>query len=207
MKVEYTYIPNKREAVKNLRYYLWYVYAPWLFMDLALAVVFAAQLALQPRDPRPFIYGFFVLVLVPVLSYFRYISAMLNGADILGPLEQENTIGLSDHELTSRFGKNAVSVEYRKLKYFFLCGKRLFLIAEKNILCGTIRLEKIPGYEAELIAALRADGVRELRFWSFRRWWKRVLIVLVAALLVFGTKYFIDYSRNAEREWSQTERE
>ena len=206
MKIEYTYIPDKRDVIKNLRAYLRYVYAPWLFMDIALAAIFAAQLALQPQDPRPYICGFIVLLLVPVLSYFRYINAALNGVDILWKLEQEYTISLDDHELTSRFGKNTVSVEYRKMKYFFRRGERLFLIADKNILCGTIRLEKIPGHEAELIACLHADGVRELRFWDFRRWWKRMLIVLIAALLFFGTKYFIDYSGNAEREWSQTER-
>ena len=207
MKVEYTYILNRSEVIKSLRYYLWYIYAPWLFMDLALATVFAAQLALQPREPQLYICGFFALVLVPVLCYFRYINAVLNGVETLGQLEQEHTMILNDHELTSRSGKNTVSVEYRKMKYFFRCGKRLFLTAEKDILCGTICLEKITGRETELIACLRADGVKELRFWDFRRWWRRVLVVLIAALLLSGTKYFIDYSRHAELEWSQTERE
>ena len=206
MTAEYSYTPDKKSVAGNLRTYLLYVYAPRFLRDLALAAMFAAALpawnAVHPEHPMflPFACAALISLLIPFVTYFSYIGNVLKAIETTGSLGREHSVRLSDHEITVSYDKNTGTTEYRRLKYFFRRGDRLFLLADKNLPAGTILLDRVPGHEAEFIACLRADGLKELRFWSFRRWWLNLfIVVLMTAGLVVGS-YLINYANTAEPE-------
>ena len=206
MTAEYSYTPDKKSVTKNLRTYLLYVHAPWFLRDRALAAIFAAALpawnAVHLEHPMffPFACVALISLLTPFVTYFSYIGNVLKAVEATGSLGKEHSVRLSDHEITMSYDKNTVTTEYRRLKYFFRCGDRLFLMADKKLPAGTILLDRIPEQEAEFIACLRADGLKELRFWSFRRWWLLIFMaVLMTAGLLVGS-YLINYTNAAEPE-------
>lgn len=206
MTAEYSYTPDKKSVTRNLRTYLLYVYAPRFLRDLSLAAIFAAALpawnAVHLEHPMffPFACAALISLLIPFVTYFSYIGNVLKAIETTGSLDKELSVRLSDHEITVSYDKNTGTTEYRRLKYFFCRGDRLFLLADQNLPAGTILLDRIPGHEAEFIDCLRADGLKELGFWSFRRWWLNLFIaVLMAAGLVVGS-YLINYANTAEPE-------
>ena len=206
MTAEYSYTPDKKSVTKNLRTYLLYVHAPWFLRDLMLAAIFAAALpawnAVHLENPMffPFACAALISLLTPFVTYFSYIANVLKAIETTGSLGREHLVRLSDHEITVSHDKNTGTTEYRLLKYFFRRGDRLFLMADKKLPAGTILLDRIREHEAEFIACLRADGLNELRFWSFRRWWLHLFIaVIIAAGLLVGS-YLINYTNAAAPE-------
>ena len=184
MTVEYKYLPERRDIKRNIRISSMFAFAPWMFMCFSLAAI--AWVLAATGDFGDWAGPAIFVTALPFIAYFRYTRSTLRFIDTQGALERELSVMLNDHEFTVSDGKNTSSMEYRKMKCFYRHGGLLFLIAERNIPCGTIRLEKITGHEAELIACLHADGVRELRFWSFSRWWKQLLFVaVIAGSLIF----------------------
>ena len=179
MTVEYKYLPERGNIKRSIRIFSIFTFAPWMFMCFSLAAI--AWVLAATGDFGDWAGPAIFVTALPFIAYFRYTRSTLRFIDTQGALERELSVTLNDHEFTVSDGKNTSSMEYRKMKCFYRHGGLLFLIADRYIPCGTIRLEKITGHEAELIACLRADGMKELHFWSFSRWWKQLLFVAVIA--------------------------
>ena len=207
MTAGYSYTPDKKSVAKNLRTYLLYVYAPCFFRNFALAAIFAATLptwnAVHPENPIffPFACAAIISLLTPFVAYFSYTGNILKAVEATGSLGKGHSVRLSDHEITVSYDKNTGTTEYRRLKYFFRRGDRLFLMADKKLPAGTILLDRIREHEAEFIACLRADGLKELRFWNFRRWWLHLLIVAIMTAGLFVGIYIINRSKISEPEY------
>lgn len=198
MDVEYRYLPRRNESIRRMNIYYLYLHTPWIVMYL-LGAITLAGIGVAFRDRTPPVLWILVggLLLLPFLEYFRFrriIFSSLAAAD----MEAERSLHLTDHEFTVTDGKNTQVVEYRNLKRYFRRDDLLFLLAGSNLLYGVIQLDRLPDRGAELISCLRADKVKELKFWSFGRWWRMVALMAVILLFLWGIIYFATYTGATE---------
>ena len=194
MDIEYRSLPRRDEAIRRMNIYYLYLQTPWIVMDL-LGAITLAGVGVAFRDRTPPVLWILVgmLLLLPFLEYLRFrriIFSSLDAAD----MEVERSLHLTDHEFTVTDGKNTQVVEYRNLKRYFRRCDLLFLLAGSNLLYGVIQLDRLPDRGAELIFCLHADKVKELKFWSFGRWWRMAALMAVILLFLWGIIYFATYS-------------
>ncbi len=194
MDVEYRYLPRRNESIRRMNIYYLYVLAPWIVTDLLGAITLAGVgVAFWDRTPTVLWILVGVLTLLPFLEYLNFRRIIHSSLDAAG-LEAERSLHLTDHEFTVTDGKNTQAVEYRNLKRYFRCRDLLFLLAGSNLLYGVIQLDRLPDRGAELISRLHADKVKELKFWSFGRWWRMAALMAVILLFLWGIIYFANYS-------------
>ena len=199
MDVEYRYLPRRDESIRRMNIYYLYLLTPWIVMDLLGAIILAGiGVAFVDRTPPVLWLMVGVLLLLPFLEYLRFRRLILSSLDAAG-IEAERSLHLTDHEFTVADGKNTLVVEYRNLKRYFRCGDLLFLLAGSNLLYGVIQLDRLPDHGEKLISCLCADKVKELKFWSFGRWWRMLALVVVILLFLWGIIYFATYSGITER--------
>ena len=194
MDIEYRYLPRRDEAIRRMNIYYLFLHTPWIVMCLLGAITLAGigVFAFWDRTPPVLWIQVGVLLLVPFLQYLTFRRVILSSLDAAG-IEAERALHLTDHEFTVTDGKSTLVVEYRNLKRYFRCGDLLFLLADSNLLYGIIQLDRLPDRGAELISCLRADKVKELKFWSFGHWWRMVALMAVILLFLWGIIYFATY--------------
>ena len=194
MDVEYRYLPRREESIRRMNIYYLYLLAPWIATDL-LGAITLAGVGVAFLDRTPLLLWILVggLLLMPLLEYFRFRRILLSSLNTVD-MEAERSLHLTDHEFTVMDGKNTQVVEYRNLKRYFRRGDLLFLLAGSNLLYGILQLDRLPDRGAELIACLCADKVKELKFWSFGRWWRMLALMVVILLFLWGIIYFATYT-------------
>ena len=194
MDVEYRYLPRRDESIRRMNIYYLYLLAPWIATDL-LGAITLAGVGVAFLDRTPLLLWILVggLLLMPLLEYFRFRRILLSSLNTVD-MEAERSLHLTDHEFTVTDGKNTQVVEYRNLKRYFRRGDLLFLLAGSNLLYGILQLDRLPDRGAELIACLCADKVKELKFWSFGRWWRMLALMVVILLFLWGIIYFATYT-------------
>ena len=96
-----------------------------------------------------------------------------------GTFEQTTTIHLTDTLMEISCGANATQMEYRTFFDYLL--QRKFIVLRQSPTAGMaiIRRDRLPDNGEELLRCLNANGVRKFCFWSLRRWWLVLLVVVI----------------------------
>lgn len=174
---------------KELRNILWNYY---LFMFtprnicLLLLIVFLFPFVLLGSP------GNFLAVLLGVVLLLAVLKLLLTFPCFwIGTRNRMRRIGLFEHptrelwsdtKLEWRNGENIQVNEYKTCSSYFCFRNRLFLLSG-NLFFASVALDCLPDRGVELISCLRGCGVAKLRFWTLRRWWRVILMMVLLGFL------------------------
>lgn len=102
-----------------------------------------------------------------------------------GAFEHPTAIRLTDEWKEVRCGENFAKNEYRVYSAYLECREIIILVQQKVVAAFFDKADLADG-GAELMRRFDAAGVKRIRQWSLRRWWKPIveLAIFIALLII-----------------------
>lgn len=187
---------DEAEAKRRNRKFFLTFYVNY-YVAYALVVVLFSLCGLYLRIEANYLfYALALAYLISILIWFprnwRIRRAMYRKT---GQFEHPTTIHLTDTFMEITCGENYGKNEYGVFSEYIELKDDIAIINQRTC-AATFRKKDFPDGGKEFIQCLENAGVKRLSFWSFKRWWRALLAIVL--ILFLCLLFFLD-SQN--RSW------
>lgn len=197
-----------RNSERETRQLLWnfycFAYAPAMVRRILFISLFSYFCMAEFLPPFSLLFGILAATYAVLLvdAFPRYWRWMRNLLRREGAFEIPAQWHLYDTGFEMRRGGNVLVQEYRIMSHYFRRCDTIFLL-RGNGFCAGIGEGELPDGGAELLRCLHSCGVKELRFFAWRRWLCTILLaVAVAGVIALGScrsgTYEVEYMPEPE---------
>lgn len=189
MDIRFETLNSERETRTLLWNFYCYAYAPAMVRWILFIFLFSYFCMAEFLPPFSLLFGILAATYAVLLadSFSGYWRRMRNLLRREGAFEIPAQWHLFDTGFEMRRGGNVLAQEYRVLSCYFLRRGTIFLL-RGNGFCAGIGKAELPDEGAELLRCLRSCGVKELRFFAWRRWLYTILLaVAVSGVIALGS--------------------
>ena len=204
MDIRFETLNSERETRTLLWNFYCYAYAPAMVRWILFIFLFSYFCMAEFLPPFSLLFGILAATYAVLLAdaFPRYWRRMRNLLRREGAFEIPAQWHLFDTGFEMRRGGNVLVQEYRVMSCYFLRRGTIFLLRGNGFSAGIGRAE-LPDEGAELLRCLHSCGVKELRFFAWRRWLCTILLaVAVAGVIALGScrngTYEVEYMPEPE---------
>ncbi len=188
MEIDYSYQAKVWNTIVTLWHYYMYMYAPRVINNLLSAgILFLVDPCISMPDGLEFmlVWCAGVLIVVSAAEFPVFCWRCIKMARSCGAFDTVTRVSLNEKTLVIRRGNDSGNTSLQSLSGYFIYRNRLFLLfGGKSLMCA-INLNEIPENEDCARRIIAKSPVRKQKFLSFRNWYFTLILLVLAALIIF----------------------
>ena len=180
-------VSSKKRFIRALWLYYIYIYAPRIVRNI---VMIAFCMISERIVEEPWNIGFFVLagilLTVMLLEFPIYCHRITTVVSKLGVFTQETHFRFYSDRFYSRCKDNENTTTYNSFSGYFQLQDILVLTIGNNIFSSVFPVNQLKEHLPEVITCLETAGVKEIKFFTAKRWLLTIGSIALVAYLALS---------------------